>query len=110
MLSVILYIIGLSDNIQFILPIPVNYISDSRAFYGVLIYELVGLTVLTVIAFITFTTYLMLIQHACNQFSILMYVIIKKKKYIYIFICNRCICLQMYFKIELFQNENASAI
>ncbi|XP_043684204.1 uncharacterized protein LOC122636728 [Vespula pensylvanica] len=71
MLSVILYIVGLSDNIQFILPIPVNYISDSRAFYGVLIYELVGLTVLTVIAFITFTTYLMLIQHACNQFSIL---------------------------------------
>ncbi|KAF7380598.1 hypothetical protein HZH68_016463 [Vespula germanica] len=71
MLSVILYVVGLSDNIQFILPIPVNYISDSRAFYGVLIYELVGLTVLTVIAFITFTTYLMLIQHACNQFSIL---------------------------------------
>ncbi|XP_046831410.1 uncharacterized protein LOC124429796 [Vespa crabro] len=29
------------------------------------------LTVLTMIAFVTFTTYLILIQHACNKFSIL---------------------------------------
>ncbi|KAL2712103.1 uncharacterized protein V1478_018338 [Vespula squamosa] len=70
-LSVILYFVGLSGDIQLILPIPVNYISDLRAFYGIFIYELIGLTVLTMIAFVTFTTYLILIQHACNQFSIL---------------------------------------
>ncbi|XP_047367469.1 uncharacterized protein LOC124956112 isoform X1 [Vespa velutina] len=71
MLSVILYLVGLSGDTQLILPIPVNYITDSRVFYGILIYELIGLTALAVIAFVTFTTYLVLVQHACNQFSIL---------------------------------------
>ncbi|KAL2714467.1 uncharacterized protein V1478_015652 [Vespula squamosa] len=78
-LQVFLNLLGLNDN-QLILPIPVNNVTNSGLlYYFLLIYQIFGIILVSTIGSVSLSAYLVAVQHACCQLSVIMYVFNHKK-------------------------------
>ncbi|KAL2714464.1 LOW QUALITY PROTEIN: hypothetical protein V1478_015649 [Vespula squamosa] len=67
-------IILLHDNVQLTLPFPVNNVLKAGLlYYCLLIYEIIGIFLILIIACSCYSSYLIFVQHACIQFSILIF-------------------------------------
>lgn len=62
------------DNDQLTLPISINNDLSTWSYYSLLIYQVIVIYLLLTIASACFLSYWASIQHACSQFSIIMYV------------------------------------
>lgn len=75
-LNILLYFCTL-DNVDLLLPFSIN-INITKAgllYYILLIYQIIAIYLLMMIAGICLSSYLVVIQHACSQFSVIMYMI-----------------------------------
>ncbi|KAI4484003.1 hypothetical protein M0804_007459 [Polistes exclamans] len=73
-LSVLLHILGFLDNVKLTLPLPVNNIfNGGPLYYSLLIYQIIAIFVLLTICSVCYSTYLVVIQHACIQFNIIIF-------------------------------------
>ncbi|KAL2714461.1 LOW QUALITY PROTEIN: hypothetical protein V1478_015646 [Vespula squamosa] len=76
-LNILLYSFSALDNVDLTLPFSVN-INITKAgllYYILLIYQIISLYLLMTIAGICLSSYLIAIQHACSQFSVIVYMI-----------------------------------
>ncbi|KAF7388643.1 hypothetical protein HZH68_012585 [Vespula germanica] len=72
--NLFLHIFGLIDNVQLTLPFPVNNVLKAGLlYYFLLIYEIIGIFVVLLVACSCYSSYLIIVQHACIQFSILIF-------------------------------------
>ncbi|KAI4481628.1 hypothetical protein M0804_009149 [Polistes exclamans] len=73
-LNVILYHLGIFNDIHLTLPLTIsNYVSDvGLLYYCLLIYQIIVLYIVLTMTIIIVSLYLVIIQHASNQFSIIM--------------------------------------
>ncbi|KAL2714435.1 hypothetical protein V1478_015620 [Vespula squamosa] len=73
--NLFLYIFGTLDKVDLKLPVPISNVSSRRTLYfSLLIYQTIAIYLLIIIASVCYTSYLIFIQHACCQLSILKYV------------------------------------
>ncbi|XP_035737961.1 uncharacterized protein LOC118448606 [Vespa mandarinia] len=71
-LNVLLYLFGTLDNNQLTLPFPINNFSNSGPlYYFLLIYQTGAFYIVLIIGCVVFISYLVVIQHACCLFSII---------------------------------------
>ncbi|KAK2581068.1 hypothetical protein KPH14_006110 [Odynerus spinipes] len=71
-LNVVLYFFGLLDDTQLTLPIPIGHILNAGLlYYAILFYEAIVIFIVTTAALASYATYILLVQHACSQFSII---------------------------------------
>ncbi|KAL2714463.1 LOW QUALITY PROTEIN: uncharacterized protein V1478_015648 [Vespula squamosa] len=71
-LKVFSYHIGSLENVNLTLPIPVNNVSyPGTIFYTLFIYQTVGMCMLITLGTACYSSYLVLVQHACCQLSVL---------------------------------------
>lgn len=74
-LSVLLYIFGALDDNQLTLPFTLNDdLIVGALYYNLLIYQIIGALILLTIGSSCYSMYLVFIQHACCQFSMIMLV------------------------------------
>ncbi|KAI4487804.1 hypothetical protein M0802_011819 [Mischocyttarus mexicanus] len=72
--KVLLYLFGKLDSNELTLPLAINNNSNAGVlFYCMLIYQTIGFYIVLIIGVVFFTTYLVIVQHACCQFSILIW-------------------------------------
>ncbi|KAK2580847.1 hypothetical protein KPH14_005925 [Odynerus spinipes] len=71
-LNVILYFFGLLEDTQLTLPIPIGHILNAGfLYYAMLFYESIVIFIVATAALANYATYILLVQHACSQFSII---------------------------------------
>ncbi|XP_047360798.1 uncharacterized protein LOC124953449 isoform X3 [Vespa velutina] len=71
-LSIFSYQFGTLANVNLSLPIPINYVLNlGPIYYSLLIYQATGIYMSISIAIICFSTYLVFINHACCQLSVI---------------------------------------
>ncbi|KAF7386938.1 hypothetical protein HZH66_011390 [Vespula vulgaris] len=72
--NLFLHIFGLTDNVQLTLPFPVNNVLKAGLlYYFLLIYEIIGIFVVLLVACSCYSSYLIVVQHACIQFNVLIF-------------------------------------
>nr|XP_050861011.1 uncharacterized protein LOC127068648 [Vespula vulgaris] len=72
-LSVFFNIFGTVNGVHVTLPFPVNNVSNAGPFYyGLLIYQITAIFIMLIITCVSFSSYLVIIQHACVLFRFLM--------------------------------------
>ncbi|KAL2738168.1 LOW QUALITY PROTEIN: hypothetical protein V1477_011527 [Vespula maculifrons] len=72
-LSVFFNIFGTVNGVHVTLPFPVNNVSNAGPFYyGLLIYQITAIFIMLIITCVSFSSYLVIIQHACVLFKFLM--------------------------------------
>ncbi|KAI4487803.1 hypothetical protein M0802_011818 [Mischocyttarus mexicanus] len=72
--KVLLYLFGKLDSNELTLPLAINNNSNAGVlYYCMLIYQTIGFYILLIIGIVCFSTYLVIVQHACCQFSILIW-------------------------------------
>ncbi|XP_043678383.1 uncharacterized protein LOC122633952 [Vespula pensylvanica] len=91
--NVILHIFGLLDDIHLTLPLPVNNIvNPGPSYYSLLIYQIIAIFIILILACICYSSYLIFVQHACVQLSLIILTIRKPFKnnqdYIEMTCCN----------------------
>lgn len=75
-LNVLLYLFGTLNDNQLTLPIPINnHLNSGALYYFLFIYQTIAVYILLIIGCVVFVLYLVIIQHACCLFSIIMYVL-----------------------------------
>ncbi|KAL2714432.1 uncharacterized protein V1478_015617 [Vespula squamosa] len=71
-LNVILYLFGILDDSQLTLPILINNLSNFGVlYYFLLIYQTIAFYIVLIIGCVFFVLYLVIVQHACCLFSII---------------------------------------
>lgn len=83
-LKVFFYLFDTLGDNQLTLINPVNNVSNASAlFFSLLIYQIISGFIFLIVGSVFYSTYLVFTQHACCQFSIIMYVLNKKKDMCY---------------------------
>lgn len=74
-LNVFLYFSNTLEDDQLTLIAPVNKVSNAGAlFFSLLIYQIISSFIFLIVGSVFYSTYLVFTQHACCQFSVIMYV------------------------------------
>lgn len=84
-LNVFIYLFGTSNDVHLKLPFPINDVSKpGPLYYSLLIYQTIGFNLIIILASVSVSSYLTLVQHACCQFSIIRWVFNLKRIQIFI--------------------------
>ncbi|KAL2714431.1 hypothetical protein V1478_015616 [Vespula squamosa] len=75
-INVFLYLFDMLEDNQLTLIASVNNVSNADAFFfTLLIYQIISSFIFLIVGSVFYSTYLVFIQHACCQFSVIMYVL-----------------------------------
>ncbi|KAF7388758.1 hypothetical protein HZH68_012700 [Vespula germanica] len=93
-LNVLLYLFGTLNDNQLTLPIPINnHLNSGALYYFLFIYQTIAVYILLIIGCVVFVLYLVIIQHACCLFSIIIWKIQQQftndSKYIHRPLCSQ---------------------
>lgn len=92
--QVFLNLCGMLDDEQLTLPLPVNNITNASVLYFcLLIYQILTIVLVSIVGGISFSAYLVMVQHACCQLNIIVYVFNHKRK----FVCTSILIIYSFY-------------